>query len=449
MTDRDFERRLRAGLRQLVGEGASPTLRASVIAIPDVVTPTPQRRFAARWQFPRMSHFAPIAIAATAVAVAILVGVGLILRSPNVGPSPLPDPTQNAALAWSLTGSMVAPRSHHTATLLLDGTVLVVGGAGGDGNNRASAELYDSATGSWTATGSMLTYAQNVSLTVLLDGRVLATGGHAPTGTFSELFDPVAGSWAATGNMVTARDGFTATLLPDGKVLVAGGEHDGVLASAELFDPATESWTATRPMSTPRQHHVASLLPDGKVLVAGGSTWEDGMASAELYDPASETWTPTGTMLTKYNTESATQLADGKVLVAGFVGCAFGAEGPCSFVSVAELYDPNSGAWTATEPTRVVREGFTATLLPDGKVLIAGGSEVVSGSYNDLDTASAELYDPVTGSWTATAGMVVARKFHTATRLSDGRVLVAGGSSGYWLAPPVASAESYSPGTGR
>jgi Tol biopolymer transport system component len=95
MTDRDFEGRLRAGLRQMVEERASGALRASIFAIPDVVPASPQRRFAARWQFPRMSRFAPIALAATAVVVTILIGIGLVLRSPNIGPSPVPVPTHN------------------------------------------------------------------------------------------------------------------------------------------------------------------------------------------------------------------------------------------------------------------------------------------------------------------------------------------------------------------
>lgn len=97
MTDRDFEGRLRAGLGQMVEEGASGALRASIFAIPDVVPASPQRRFAVRRQFPRMSRFAPIALAATAVVVTILIGIGLVLHSPPIGPSPVPGPTHSTA----------------------------------------------------------------------------------------------------------------------------------------------------------------------------------------------------------------------------------------------------------------------------------------------------------------------------------------------------------------
>jgi N-acetylneuraminic acid mutarotase len=263
---------------------------------------------------------------------------------------------------------------------------------------------------------------------------------------------PRAASWSVTGSMVTPRAGHTATLLPDGKVLVAGGDGlvEGVsTASAELYDPSTGAWTATGTMLTPRQDATATLLPDGKVLVAGGGrqatefTW---LASAELYDPGTGAWTATGTMLTPRQGGTATLLRDGKVLVAGgWANGSASASGPV--LASAELYDPGSGTWSVTGSMVRPRAGHTATLLPDGKVLVAGGN-------NPTETvsvlASAELYDPGSGSWTATANMLTTGVGFTATLLLDGEVLVAGGlvSTGGLSSAELTSAELYDPGSG-
>ncbi|MCI0745855.1 MAG: immunoglobulin domain-containing protein [Verrucomicrobia subdivision 3 bacterium] len=194
--------------------------------------------------------------------------------------------------------------------------------------------------------------------------------------------------------MKTARNFHTATLLPNGKVLVAGGFSTGT--SAELYDPATDTWTVTGSLRAARVYHQATLLPNGKVLIAG--SLQNGGAgqpstSAELYDPATGTWTLTGPMKQARIFSTATLLPNGKVLVAG------GGTG-------AELYDPASGTWTATgSPT----SGGRATLLLNGKVL-----------------AGSELYDPATGTWTAT-GAPSGFGYYTATLLLTGKVLVAGG----------------------
>jgi hypothetical protein len=180
--------------------------------------------------------------------------------------------------------------------------------------------------------------------TVLLDGRVLvAGGGHWLLGSATaELYDPASGTWTATGSMTTLRGSqFTATLLPDGRVLAVGGfdRTEATLASAELYDPASGTWTATGSMIDARIWPTITLLPDGRVLVAGGTIgpWHSdgsyvGLASAELYDPASGTWTATADMGTPRGVFNATLLLDGRVLVAG--------GGPNG--TSAELYDPGS-----------------------------------------------------------------------------------------------------------
>jgi N-acetylneuraminic acid mutarotase len=350
---------------------------------------------------------------------------------------------------------MIEDRFQDTATLLPDGKVLVAGGTNNVTNSPlASAELYDPSSGSWTATGSMPTRRQFHTATLLPDGKVLVAGGTGSNNTTgsnsalasAELYDPSNGSWTVTGSMVTPRMFHTATLLPDGKVLVVGGtavpggDTGGgkpPLASAELYDPKSGSWTATGSMPTPRQSHTATLLPDGKVLVAGGlgsnsASLKPPLASAELYDPGNGSWTATGNMGTPRQDFTATLLCDGKVLVAG--GLRSGVQ-----AAAAELYDPGNGSWTATASMVTPRADHTATLLPDGKVLMAGGS----GSNGAL--ASAERYDPGSGSWTAAGSMVTPRQSHTATLLPEGKVLVAGG---FGADPPVLAAELYDPGSG-
>ncbi len=169
----------------------------------------------------------------------------------------------------------------------------------------------------------------------------------------------------------------TATLLLDGRVLVAGGAipNDSALAAAELYDVASGTWTATREMTEARFGHTATLLRDGTVLVAGGGTrgsigsGETPSASAERFDPASGTWTATGSMgVIRPSGQTATLLRDGKVLLAGGYGSI-----PDAVTNSAELYDPDSGTWTPTGTMIGAHANFTATLLPNGLVLVAGG----------------------------------------------------------------------------
>jgi len=294
------------------------------------------------------------------------------------------------------------------------------------------------------------------STTLLPGGKVLAAGGAiksacCPTVASASLYDPATGSWTGTASMADARELHTATLLPNGKVLVAGGAsstingRDKRLASAELYDPASGTWAATGSLATARFAHTATLLPNGKVLVAGGAVGVDNnttaIASGELYDPATGTWTATGSMATARAYHTATLLGNGKVLVAG--GTNYVVAPNTTYFASAELYDPATGSWTTTGVLTDSRYLHTATLLNNGKVLVAGG-------FNGIDLASAELYDPATGSWTATGLLSDAREEHTATLLNNGKVFVAGGFDGNGGSPGVflTSAQLYDPATG-
>ena len=351
--------------------------------------------------------------------------------------------------AWIPTGSLNTPRAFHTATLLLNGKVLVVGGSNG-GIASSSAELYDPATGAWSITGSLNIVRFSRTATLLQNGKVLvvADAGGA-TDTSAELYDPATGAWSTTGGLNQARSSFTATLLENGKVLVTGGWNtDSAVATAELYDPATGTWSVTGSLIQARYGQTATLLQNGKVLVAGGSDDGDGvtnLASAELYDPATGTWTSTGNLNTSRILHTATLLPNGKVLVAGgyfhnmvLVDVGFYAASPTS-LNGAELYDPASGTWTVTGSLNTARDFHTATLLPDGKVLVGAGEQWTPSDPPCGLTASClsfhnhlkngELYDSTTGTWIVTAALNAARSRHAATLIPDSAVLVAGGEN--------------------
>jgi hypothetical protein len=192
---------------------------------------------------------------------------------------------------------MSVARSSHTATLLRDGRVLIIGGYGADGERLATAELYVPATGRFSATGSMPSPRADQTATLLADGRVLIVGGTGPGYTFlasALLYDPKTGTFAPTGSMSVPRESATATLLRDGRVLVAGGHagrHEAIriYASAEVYDPATGRFTAVGDMTIARHKHDAVQLRDGRVLIVGGSDERDDAGlyrSTEIFDPS-------------------------------------------------------------------------------------------------------------------------------------------------------------------
>ena len=354
-----------------------------------------------------------------------------------------------AANTWSAAPSMSTARLAHTATALANGKVLVAGGYDTSADTyTASAEVHDPGDlgpYEWSATPSMSSARRDHTATALANGKVLVTGGDTGSAITSsaQLYDPATNTWSAAPSMSSGRSEHTATALANGKVLVTGG-RDGlfaVTASAQLYDPATNTWSAAPDMSTARLQHTATPLANGKVLVAGGrntgGSSDDPGASAELYDPATNTWSAAPDMSSARTFHTATPLANGKVLVTG------GYDGFAVSTS-AQLYDPATNTWSAAPNMSSARTAHAATALANGKVLVSGGDTDGhdGGSFNR--TASAELYDPATNTWSAAPDMSSARRDHAATALANGKVLAAGGVTNSGIS---ASAELYDPAT--
>jgi hypothetical protein len=478
---------------------------------------------------------------------ATLLNTGMVLVAggslPNVG---VDVPLNGAELynpstgKFAVTGNLTTARLYASATLLNNGTVLLAGGDGQSNPNSTpltSAELYDPTAGTFSVTGSLVNPRATQGSALLPNGEVLLAGGYdLPVKAPAELYEPgpptppglqsiavapggttvspgayqpfiaigtfasgtqqlasmtwstsnatnaqisndvtnsgvsvavgsptatapvtitatagnISGSatlnirpmgFVTTGNMTTGRVDFTATLLNNGKVLLAGGASSAnILASAELYDPATGAFTPTGGMSQPRFFHTATRLNNGMVLMAGGfgpSGSGSTLASAELYDPATGSFSVTGSMNTGRYYATATLLNNGEVLITGGTGSNL------ALLSSAELYDPASGTFTLTSSLQFGRVDHAATLLNDGEVLITGGYGVINSVNEVLSTA--ELYDPVSGTFALTGNMTMTRTNHTATLLRNGMVLIAGG---VFSTNGTITAEIYDPSAG-
>ncbi len=338
------------------------------------------------------------------------------------------------------TGALAKARVFHTATLMSDGTVLIVGGVGTNSSDVAEVELFDPATGKFRVVATLSTPRSNHTA-VRVKGAsattddVLIAGGKGPNGTTTavEILTYDASLKTATVRtappLAEARQNHSATLLHSGEVLVAGGTGANYQPVASVERWTGHAFFTEGPLNHPRRDHHATLLPTGQVLVAGGLDLHV-VPATELYTPGAG-FRDIGELVAPRFYSAAVGLPTGQVL---FIGGFDATE--VAVLKHAELYDP---FWAGVGPMQEGRQNHSATLLQDGRVLLAGGGDGGSGTRN-----TAELFDPVTGGFTS-VGMTDARSKHAAARLDGGAVLLAGGQkTGTQF---LASAEVFDPVT--
>lgn len=401
-------------------------------------------------EFPAVALLALLTVACGGPAGTVPAGT-----APSVAPSqttPAPSVTTTVSPTasepreaghWLQVASMGLGRSSHTATVLLDGDVLVAGGfTDVPCGPTADSALYDPASNSWSSLPALKQARALHTATTLPDGQVLVVGGSTcagPTGS-SELFDPKAKSWSPASSINPGRSGHSAAMLPNGKVLVVGGTE--YVTPALLYDPATDTWTGLPTMARPLLPAVV-VLTDGKVFIANGIVNQPPSISGQvnLYDSATNVWldgapVPSGGRLNAV----AVRLADGRVMIAGGRHSQSQPGDPC--LNSVLLYDGTINRWADGPPMATPRCGAGAAPLADGRVLVAGGvCQPECGGITGL--ASAEIYDPRTNRWAATGSLNTARGDFTLSVLPDGRLIAIGGLGAEGR--PLASAETYPP----
>jgi MYXO-CTERM domain-containing protein len=292
----------------------------------------------------------------------------------------------------------------------------------------------------WTTAAPMATPRAYGVPVVLQNGKVLVAAGYSSMQLASaELYDPVTNMWTSASSMY-ANAGHVAGLLSSGRVIVAGGYNGTTcLSTVNFYDPATNSWSAGPSMATGRCLPKAAVLPDGRFVVTGGQTelifqTFDATTSVEIYNPATNTWTTAAPMAGARFDHAATLLNDGRLLIAG------GTTDNANAFSSAEIYNPANNTWSSAGALATARHDYSLTLLADGRALAVGG---VNGSGTTI--TNAEVYNPMTNSWSTVSSISGARAGHSANRLGGGSVLIAGG---YTTNPTgITSAQLFNPMT--
>ncbi len=321
---------------------------------------------------------------------------------------------------------MLRARAAHTATALQDGRVLIAGGLEGETSAPHDAERYDPTTNTFAPTGPMVTPRHSHTATLLTDGTVLIAGGYDANGNYlssTERYDPATDTFRPAGTLITARAGHEAVRLQNGDVLLVGGVGAGwtFLSSAEVYRPATQISTPTGSMGVARESHVAVLLDGGDVLVVGGHRGRrddiELFTSAERYNPETGNFRPSGDMTVRRHKHDAVRLPDGRVLITGGTD----ERDDRGRYTSTEMFDPATDVFSPAGALRLARykHAGTSLVLPDGHVLIAGGAP------------RAEVYNPQTGTFTLAGGDArMPGQFSASALLPDGRVLITGGYGG-------------------
>ncbi len=345
---------------------------------------------------------------------------------PELALPALLDPTWTAT-----TGSMTTTRSWHIAAPLSTGKVLLAGGSYRSGAALAylaSSELYDPMTKTFAATGAMNVARANHAWALLSDNKVLVTGGANSAGVLAsgETYDPAAGTWTSTNPMIGARQRHSMVSLGTSGVLVAGGADATIpLQTAELYFPSTRSFSATGTMTWPRRDFILAPLTGGKVLAAFG--WANKFPNVDLYqnevfEPLTGAWSAGVDNSPGRSNAAGAVLPDGRILIAGGYSV-----GSSANITTASLFSPATGAWASGGSLSIRRQWLTLTTMGNGAVLAAGGVTGDSSTAGTTVYATAEVWTGSSFTTASVPAMSTPRYAHTATALSDGTVLIAGG----------------------
>ncbi len=327
------------------------------------------------------------------------------------------------AAEWNNKGTLITPRFWHTATLLNNGKVLVVGGES-NGSRIKQTEIYDPVTGNWAYTAFPNDVRKDHTAHLVTvnkftgETRVLIIGG-SDSNTYAntaELYNPATNTWTSTPNMNNRRIQHGSSILDDGKIFVTGGYNPTVLNATEEYDPILNVWSNRASLNTARRLHAQVTFKDtqgnNKIMVIGGlNSNGNQLNSIEIYDPPTDTWTIGPDMhLTRFDF-SAVVLHDGRILVVG---------GNTNNDNTSEVYNPASNSWTMYTATNAFKYGGTLALLRGGanyKALVAGGT----------NSANVQLFDPEINQWSTTISLNSPRSRFTLTTLNDGTILAIAG----------------------
>ncbi len=375
-----------------------------------------------------------MARSATAVAAMALALLGAAC-TPAAEAPPVSDPSTPATAMTTTTTTpanpptiaptpapldVVSGRAAHTATTLLDGSLLLAGGCVTDGCGTATAETFlVSADGAGAIPGPTMSTPRDAhSATLLPDGRVLLVGGYAGEGQAPlasvDVYDPVTQSILEVGSLATGRGGHAAALTGDGRVLVVGGWVGlrSFSASTELFDPDSRTLSAGPDLPWAAGALEAVALGDGRVLVTGGQI-EPAVATdaAAVFDPATDTWTMVDALTTPRFKHASVLLDDGSVLTLG------GSSDDETLLATTEIFDPATGTFHAGPEMNESRYKLTggAVAIDQRRVVVAGGGR------------SVEVIDVGAGTSHVVATFPERGSFATLSLLGSGELLVLGG----------------------
>ncbi|MBU1361403.1 MAG: hypothetical protein KJ901_21915 [Gammaproteobacteria bacterium] len=335
--------------------------------------------------------------------------------------------------AFHEAAPMLTPRANHTLIAMPDSSVLAMGGSDLASNPVRSVERYDPASNSWRAAGTLPFPALRAAALLPSNGKILIAGSVAQT----QLYDPASQAFTPTGsfaNLAASAPLQFVTLL-DGRVLASSGSE------AQIYEPNTGTWNATAaPSSIHADGGTFTLLSDGKVLAAGGFNHTEAIPDSEVFDPSSQKWTAVGPLAISRTGHTSTLLPNGKVLVIGGLTGTVSHYCACGLrtVAAAELFDPMTNTWSSAGALTTARIGFSATLMTTSQVLVVGGN--IQGRTEQIPNdgfrttiptplKSVEAYDPLTNSWRNWGEMQLSRTLHAATLMTDGNLLITGGSA--------------------